>query len=147
MLKMKSALLLTAAQATKITCPKLVCYPNVIGTPEKPQAHLEKNECFNHQEGLPVEELYVDTCQYQLGQYEELSADNVCDFDQLSGDFAWVEEKTQHLRGDAIYGSPDESQLNKKLTKAYCRDQSSLQKGLNNGRACSDSTQCVSGKC
>ena len=48
-----------------------------------------------------------------------------CDFETLSGEYAWVDEMKQQY-DDGAGLTPDQSALNGKRTHAYCREVSSF---------------------
>lgn len=60
--------------------------------------------CFMHDGNSPTELIKINTCNAHFVNYAELSADNLCEFDMLSGKYAWVNETTQHLKSDNVYG-------------------------------------------
>ena len=97
--KVIGLLLIESLRANTITCPKLVCNPY-----DSPSPHLDKNECYNHDNNQPTVNIMAETCGYQAAAYGELSDENLCDFDLASDKFAWVDENTQHLKSETDYG-------------------------------------------
>ena len=72
-----------------------------------------------------------------------MSPSRTCDFDLLSGEFAWIDETKQQLSA----GPESDSVLQTKRTDAWCREISSFNQQLNNGRVCHSSYQCKSMLC
>ena len=48
-----------------------------------------------------------DSCEYHQIKTEETSGPVFCDFDLLSGEYAWVNELTQHIDSITDYEDPE----------------------------------------
>ena len=108
---MKSLLLLcTGVVSKKIVCPTFRCLnlaaSNTVDL-EIFKNKIEKNQCFYHDKNQPTEEIIAVKCDDQMNRYGELEDKHLCDFDLLSGEFAWVDELNQHLKYDREIGGPD----------------------------------------
>ena len=77
----------------------------------------------------------------------EVDVISTCDFSATNGEFAWVDELTQGINADTPEAVLANSQFSKKRTEAYCREVSSFNQNLNNGRSCNKSYQCRNGVC
>lgn len=108
---------------------------------------MDNNVCFEHDKKSPTEEMLAFSCEYHKILTESLVGNVVCDFELASGEFAWVNENTQHYESFGVYGTPKDSELYKRKTRGYCRESLSMKKMLLGGRNCTDSTQCLSMEC
>lgn len=140
--------LLAVAQAAEISCPNMICASHVPLTHE-----VVDDMCFSHDKLQPNEQILIYDCAwYQHFGYSRFgSSDAVsCDLSLLSGEYAWVDEKTQHIEDYPPTNSeqsPAVSQLVNKKTEAYCKSIENYNTDLNNGRSCNHSWQCKSRNC
>lgn len=72
----------------KIDCPTLMCK----GDTSEDEPHLQDNICFQHDGGNPTKTLIGDSCTWHQYKTEETTGSVYCDFDLLSGEYAWVNE-------------------------------------------------------
>ena len=101
------ASLASLAHSKKIECPLLKCNERV-GS----KTHLEDNMCFQHDYQHPTLNIIGEDCLYFKTVTDDFEGNVVCDFELLSGDYAWVQEETQHLKSDEVYSDdPTKSQL------------------------------------
>ena len=81
--------------------------------------------CYKHDEKQPVEEIIAHPCIWYVN-YDKTQIDpallRTCDFDLLSGKYAWVDETKQQY----LTGVSEQSDLKGKRTEAYCREVSSF---------------------
>ena len=92
----------------------------------------------------------MHTCEwYQTWGLTYMSGPVACEFDLDSGRWAWIDEYRQHYGGIGFEVSDDteNSSLNYKRTKAYCRQIQDFLMNLNNGRSCTAPWECVSKNC
>ena len=140
--------LLAVAQAAEISCPNMICASHV------PLNHdIVDDMCFSHDKLQPNEQILIYDCAwYQHFGYSRFGGSDAvsCDLSLLSGEFAWVDEKTQHIENYPPTNSeqsPAVSQLVNKKTEAYCKSIENYNTDLNNGRSCNHSWQCKSRNC
>ena len=95
--------------------------------------------CFVHDTKQPVEEIYVHKCvdYINLDKTQLKDPNRSCDFNLLSGEFAWIDETKQHITGENA--TPEDSAVRGRRTDAYCREIKSFNQQLNNGRICHSS--------
>ena len=137
-------LLLGTALCTPITCPVLKCEEQDLSKPVK------QDLCYVHDQQQPVQTIRMHTCEwYQNWDQTTMLGPVACEFDLLSGRWAWIDEPNQQWGGKGYETSTnvDNSELNHKLTKAYCRYVTDFQINLNNGRSCTNPWECVSMNC
>ena len=83
--------------AEKITCPSLNCVkPDVSGK-------IKQDLCYEHDGKQPVENIKIHECDdYIILDKTQLQSESrMCDFNLLSGEFAWVDEtKQQFIESD-----------------------------------------------
>ena len=108
---------------------------------------MDANVCFQHDSESPTKQILAFSCEYHQLLTESLLGNVVCDFQLETGEFAWVNEETQHLEASGVIGLEMDSELYKKKTRGYCRESLSMKKLLLGGRNCTDSTQCISMEC
>jgi len=53
--------------------------------------------------------LIGDSCMYHQYKTEETSGVVYCDFDLMSGEYAWVDESTQHINSIMDYEGEDKA--------------------------------------
>eukprot|EP00347_Sterkiella_histriomuscorum_P000911 403374054 len=110
-----------------ISCPTISC-----------DTTIDNDACYKHDEAQSAIEIRSYSCDTYTG-----GTTKVCDF-QLDKS-AWFDEKTLHLSTST---NPSISQLYKKRTLGYCKEvQYVTNRMQNNGRTCSDSSQCFSKRC
>ena len=125
-----------------ISCPTLLCEDP---DPSLPSSH---DLCYLHDGLQPTEYIRMHPCDwYSNNSASQIRSEDVviprsCEFDRLNDIYAWVDETHQQTpTTDA------DSQLMNRRTEAYCRETTSFEGMLNNGRSCKNSYQCKSKIC
>ena len=126
------ALVASLANAAPLQCPTLTCKPQ-----DEKLGPITNDICFKHSINQPVTELKSYKCEwYQDKDNSQNVGPVVCEFDLMSGQYAWINERYQPKSTEE---DSKNSVLKTKKTEAYCVEVSSLDKNLNNGRTCSAS--------
>lgn len=63
---------------------------------------MDSGICYQHDSGNPTLLLIGDSCVYHWEQMER-SGKAYCDFDLMSGEFAWIDEMNQHINSIEDY--------------------------------------------
>lgn len=131
------------ACAEQISCPTLLC--------EDPDPMLpSRNDlCYLHDGLQPTKYIRMHPCSWypsnkatNMPQTPDDRPTRSCEFDRLNDLYAWVDETHQQTpTTDA------DSQLTDRRTEAYCRETTSFEGMLNNGRSCNNAYQCKSKIC
>ena len=81
-----------AVKAKEISCPELLCEDPDPILPARPDL------CYLHDGEQPSEIIRTHPCSWYNSNSKTLieANDRVCEFDRLSGIYAWVDEEAQH---------------------------------------------------